>query len=97
MAMPHERDDSMTPPSAELACIELVELVTEYLDDALPAPERDRIDRHLGECDGCDRYVEQIRQTISAAGRLAPDDLPPPVLDRLLAVFRASRTGRPNG
>jgi anti-sigma factor RsiW len=86
----------MTTSSGELACIELVELVTEYLDDALPASERERIERHLGECDGCDRYVEQIRQTIRAAGRLAPEDMPSPVLDRLLTVFRESRSRRPD-
>ncbi len=91
MAVPREPDDSMTGPLSELACIELVELVTDYFEDALPAAERSRLERHLRECDGCTRYVEQIRQTIRAAGNLTPDDVPAPVIDRLLAVFRQSR------
>ena len=51
-----------------LACIELVELVTEYFDDALPPVDRARFERHLMTCDGCTTYVEQIRQTIAATG-----------------------------
>jgi anti-sigma factor RsiW len=87
-------DDTMTTSAVELACNELVELVTDYLEDVLPLSERNRIERHLATCDGCTRYVEQIRETITAAGRLTPDDVPAPVVDRLLAVFRESRSGR---
>ena len=87
-------DDTMTTSADELACNELVELVTDYLEDALSPSERDRIERHIATCDGCTRYIEQIRETIAAAGRLKPDDVPAPVVDRLLAVFRASRSDR---
>jgi anti-sigma factor RsiW len=87
-------DDTMTTSADELACNELVELVTDYLEDALPQSERNRIERHIATCDGCTRYIEQIRETIMAAGRLTPDDVPAPVVDRLLAVFRESRSGR---
>jgi anti-sigma factor RsiW len=87
------RDETMTTRADELACNELVERVTDYLDEALPASERSRIDRHIATCDGCTRYIEQIRQTIAAAGKLTPDDVPGPVVDRLLDVFRASRSG----
>jgi len=85
-------DDTMTANADELACNELVELVTDYLEDALPPSERNRIERHIATCDGCTRYIEQIRGTIAVAGRLTPDDVPAPVVDRLLAVFRASRS-----
>ena len=85
----------MSAPSDDLACIELVELVTEYLEGAVSPADRTRIDRHLGECDGCTTYLEQVRATIEAAGRLAPEDVPPSVVDRLLRVFRASRPTEP--
>lgn len=88
-------DGRMTTTDDELACNELVELVTDYLEDALPQSERSRIDHHIATCDGCTRYIEQIRETITAAGRLTPDDVPAPVVDRLLAVFRASRSRGP--
>jgi anti-sigma factor RsiW len=48
----------------ELTCQELVELVTDYLEDALPPEERARFDEHLTGCSGCTAYVEQMRVTI---------------------------------
>lgn len=87
-------DDTMTTSADELACNELVELVTDYLEDALPRSERNRVEHHIATCDDCTLYLEQIRDTIMAAGRLTPDDVPAPVVDRLLAVFRASRSDR---
>jgi anti-sigma factor RsiW len=90
-------DDTMTTSADQLACNELVELVTDYLEGALPPSERNRVERHIATCDGCTRYIEQIRATIAAAGRLTPDDVPGPVVDRLLAVFRASRSGCAGG
>ena len=41
----------------ELTCRELVELVTDYLEDRLPAHERARFEAHLGECAACAAYV----------------------------------------
>ncbi len=87
----------MTLPGDDLACIELVELVTAYLDDALAPAERARLEAHLADCEGCAVYVEQIRQTIALAGRLVPEVVPAPMMERLLAAFRASRTDRPAG
>ena len=79
-------------PATDLTCRELVELVTDRLEDALPDAERRRVDAHLGECDGCATYVAQVRATIEAVGRLPPAALPPAVRRRLRAAFRA-RTG----
>jgi MFS family permease len=50
----------------EFACKELVELVTHYLDDVLPPDLKDKFQRHLAGCDGCDEYVRQIGLTIRA-------------------------------
>ena len=41
-----------------LSCQELVELVTDYLEDALPPPERARLDAHIRDCDGCTIVVK---------------------------------------
>ena len=53
----------------ELSCIEVVELVTAYLDDALGAADRERVEEHLVFCDGCSTYLEQNRQTVALTGR----------------------------
>ena len=74
--------------SDDLTCAELVELVTDYLDDALPLRERRRFEEHLIDCPGCSIYLEQIQTTIAATGRLREEELDPQVRDELLAAFR---------
>jgi len=76
-----------------LDCNELVELVTEYFDDALDAKARARLEEHLAACEGCRTYLDQMRATIEAAGRLEPEVVPPDVLGRLTAAFRETRQG----
>jgi predicted anti-sigma-YlaC factor YlaD len=78
----------------DMDCDELVELVTAYLEGALPRPERRRIEAHLDECEGCRTYLEQMRMTIGAAGRLTEEDVPPESVDELIRVFRDWKTGR---
>jgi anti-sigma factor RsiW len=75
----------------ELACREVVELVTAYLEDALAPADRERFEEHLAFCDGCDRYFDQMRLTIEATGRLRVADLPPALEERLLEAFRGWR------
>ena len=72
----------------DLPCQELVELVTDYLEGRLPPWEQVRFDRHLDGCRGCRTYVEQMRQTIRALGRLNEDSIEPEARERLLTVFR---------
>ena len=71
----------------DLSCQELVELVTDYLEGALPIRERERFDAHLAGCPGCTIYVEQIRTTIAIAGRTADLEARPEFAG-LLDAFR---------
>ncbi|HWJ45646.1 MAG TPA: zf-HC2 domain-containing protein [Gaiellaceae bacterium] len=75
----------------ELACRELVELVTAYLDDALDPDARERFEEHLVFCDGCTNYLEQMRTTIALAGRTHVP-LAPELEERLLVAFRGWST-----
>lgn len=72
----------------EMTCKELVELVTDYLEGALSAPERQRFEQHLNQCSGCRNYLEQMQQTIQSVGRLSEESLSPAARDQLLHVFR---------
>ena len=54
----------------DLACQELVELVTDYLADCLSRPERRRFTMHLDACIDCRVYLMQMRLTIRALGAL---------------------------
>jgi len=69
-------------------CDEFVELVTAYLEGALAPLDEQRFVEHLAECDGCDRYLDQIRTTIGVLGHLPAQRLAPEARDRLLAAFR---------
>ena len=68
-------------------CNELVELVTEYLEEALPQESAARLEAHLAECPGCAEYVEQIRTAARVAGGLE-SSLSSGDADRLLQIFR---------
>jgi predicted anti-sigma-YlaC factor YlaD len=49
--------------AGELTCQELVELVTDYFEDALTPAERARFEEHLDGCAGCRAYLQQMRTT----------------------------------
>lgn len=72
-------------------CNELVELVTAYLDGSLDSDTRARFDLHLLECDGCENYLQQFRQTITTVGRIGKDELDPAFRSRLLDAFKDFR------
>lgn len=78
----------MTDTVEQLSCQELVELVTDYLDDALSPEERARFDAHVEPCKGCRTYLAQMRTTIELAGRLMPEDITPDAEATLLGAFR---------
>ncbi len=76
----------------EMTCLELVEIVTEYFDDALSLDARRRFETHLTECEGCTAYVEQMRLTIHITGKLTEESLSSTARDTLLAAFRHWKT-----
>jgi anti-sigma factor RsiW len=79
----------------DLSCEEIVELVTDYLDGALDDTDRTRFELHLVFCEGCDRYLDQMRGTISTVGRLRADDVEPAAVDDLLEAFRGWKRESP--
>jgi anti-sigma factor RsiW len=72
----------------DLACKELVEIITDYLEGTLPDRDRARFDRHLMTCAPCREYVEEMRTTLRLAGRLTVESISPGARDQLLQAFR---------
>ena len=72
----------------ELPCRELVELITDYLDDRLSSDDRTRFEVHLEACEACRAYLEQFRLTLRVMGRLPEEALSPEASDVLVAAFR---------
>jgi len=75
----------------EMPCKELVEVITDYLEDRLSPTDRTRFEAHLAQCDACRTYLDQFRQTIRALGRLPDESLSPQAQAALLAAFRDFR------
>jgi len=79
--------------SNDLSCKELVELVTEYLENSLPLGPKAQFEAHLAVCPGCRTYLEQMRQTVHTVGHLTEESLDPTTRDKLLALFRNWKNG----
>jgi anti-sigma factor RsiW len=75
--------------SHPMICREAVEAVTAYLEGALPARGRARLEAHLAACPHCAAYLEQIRETIAVTGSIGAEDLSPEAQAALQDVFAA--------
>jgi anti-sigma factor RsiW len=75
----------------EMACRELVELVTDYLEGSMPQSDRRRFDAHLEQCPDCLEYLEQMRQIANTIGQLSEESIAAERREELLAAFRGWR------
>jgi anti-sigma factor RsiW len=76
----------------EMTCQEFVELVTDLIEGQLPEAERLEAETHLGECDGCATYLEQVRLTITGLRSLAESEDFPRTREQALDAFRELKT-----
>jgi anti-sigma factor RsiW len=77
----------------EVACRQVVELVTDYLDGDLPEPLRAAVERHLALCPPCVTYVEQMRVTAASLPGVSVENITPAAREELLAAFRGLLPG----
>ena len=77
-----------TEAAGEMSCKELIQVITDYLEGRLPATDRKRFEDHLAICEGCQNYLDQMRQTIRTLGKLSEEHLAPDFRQRLLIAFR---------
>ena len=84
MRLPGRRED--------LACQQVVELITDYLEGVLPRAQRRRFEGHLAGCEHCSEYLEQMRATIRLTGRLRAEDLSPAIRDEFASIYRRWRS-----
>ena len=73
----------------DMACQELVELVTAYLEGYLATAERARFKEHLATCSGCQTYLEQMRMTLRALDHVPAPTISTEAREQLLHVYRA--------
>ena len=75
----------------ELVCQEMVELITDYLEDALTRSQRKRFEAHLAACEHCTEYLRQMRVTIRLTGVLRAEDLTPAMREDFTELYRRWR------
>ena len=75
----------------DLACIDLVELITDYLEGDLPAPEARRLEHHLETCDGCTEYLLQMRAIAGSLEGVGGESVSGETRASLIAAFRDLR------
>jgi hypothetical protein len=73
----------------ELTCREFVELVTDYLEDALGQSGADQVREHLLRCEWCATYFDQMNVTVAALRTLLPEPAPE-ALHQLIAAALGS-------
>jgi predicted anti-sigma-YlaC factor YlaD len=76
----------VTPP--EIICHQFVELVTDYLDEALPAEDVELVEEHLVMCDWCRDYLDQVETTTEVVARAAPSAPPEELMRTVMDAFR---------
>jgi len=72
----------------ELTCKELVELVTDHLEDKLSCEDERIFSEHLALCEGCNAYLQQMRITIATLGKLTEQSISAEAKERLVHAFR---------
>ena len=73
----------------DVRCQEVVGVLTDFLEGAMPAAERILLEQHLAMCEGCMNYLDQLRTTIHLVGGLDTDAVPPAAVADLLDEFKA--------
>ncbi len=79
------QDDAMV---SEMACQELVEVITDYLEGTLTNRDVRRLEAHIATCAPCTAYIEQMRQSIRLVGHLSSRELDPATRAQLVDAFR---------
>ena len=76
-----------------IVCRQAVEMMTDYLEGAMPDRQRVRFEGHLAGCAACRAYLDQMRLMIRAMGHIDPASLPGPVLEEIVDLYRRQRAG----
>jgi anti-sigma factor RsiW len=74
----------------DLSCQQLVELLTDFLEAALPAELRAACEGHLAACGPCATYLSQMRQTVALLGRLIDETVDTESRERLIRRLKGS-------
>ncbi len=70
-----------------LTCQQMTQIVTDYLEGALPFGKRMGIAMHLAMCRHCRRYFRQVKKVAGDCEKLQKLEMPGDVADSLDKIF----------
>ncbi len=77
--------------SSKLRCKEIVDLLADYLDGALPPETAKSLKAHLDGCSPCVAFVNTYRGTVDVVRRLRDVEIPPELRERLISFLEKHR------
>lgn len=72
---------------SRIDCQECMDLLADYVDEALPPHKAELLEWHLEGCAPCIAFVHTYKGTVDAARRLRETTLPPELRQRLMAFL----------
>jgi anti-sigma factor RsiW len=77
-----------------LTCKQFLDELSEYLDENLPAEDRNKLEKHIAECPNCWVISNTTRRTIQIYRGMEPVPIPGDVQDRLMAALERKLASR---
>lgn len=76
-------------------CHELLDFLSDYLADGLPAETRAAFEAHLARCESCRNYLENFRTTLRSAKAAWTESSVAPLPEGLVQAILKSRCELP--
>jgi len=61
------------------SCAEILALLSDYLDFALPPEACHQVEHHLAGCSPCDEFAASLRKTVALCRSFSPRAMPAPL------------------
>jgi anti-sigma factor RsiW len=74
--------------ATQMTCAQLVEQLSDYLEDALRPDQMARVRVHLHNCGGCETHLGELRVTLRTLSSLPMENLPSEVEQNVLDIYR---------
>lgn len=78
------------PSHPEGSCRDMFDRLSDFIDGELPEDLCARIERHMGDCEPCERFLESLRRTVRLVESSPKTGLPDDVRRDLLRRLRES-------
>lgn len=89
-----EPDVTKIRRALRITCADALELMTEFLEEALQPGDRERLEHHLDGCEACAVYLDQLRKTVTVVRAVGGRDefvVDDATMSGLLARYRGAR------